>query len=1072
MDVAMLVFRRHVLLLVAIGGAACSGGADELPDARPLPDGPATPDGPADAQVDAMVDAMPQAPETTITDGPPALDNSLSVTFQFESDIPGSTFRCRLDSQAELDCSSPQDVSGLTDGAHEFFVTAYNQGVPDPTPASWPWTIDSSTPDTQIDDGPGGSTGSVVGTTSATFQFSSPDAGAGATFECALDGAAFSSCTSGIDYTSLTEGPHDFAVRVRDMAGNPDPTPATWTWTVDLTPPNTTIVGQPDDPTNATMAGFSFTSSEPNSTFECRIDAGAFASCGSPFSAVLTAGTHTFRVRATDEAGNTDPTPALYTWTIDLTPPNTTLGGGPADPTNQTTASFTVGSNEPGSTIACRIDGGGFADCTSGTVAYAGLSAGSHTVEAVATDPAGNPDPTPATATWTIDLLPPTVTNVTSNTAAGAYNAGAAIDVRVTFSEVVTASGSPTITVETGAVDRTATFAAGSGTATLRFTYTVAAGDTSADLDYTSANALAGSIVDAAGNAATLTLPTPGAPGSLAANEAIVIDTTAPAVANVTSTTVDGPYAVNEAVNVRVVFSEAVTVAGGTPTVTLETGAVNRTAVYASGSGTTTLDFTYLVQAGDVAPDLDYTNTGALAFGGASIEDAAGNSATLTLPAPGAPGSLAANKDIEIDGIPPTVTNVTSPMPNGTYNDTAVITIQVQFTETVVVTNVPTLNLETGAIDRDATYSTGSATPTLAFVYLVEPGDQSPDLDYRLATSLAGTIRDVAGNNATLTLPNPGTAGSLGANKAIVIDAVAPTVTITSPADGASVGPRVTYSWTVNDGSPTTCSFDGSPAMSCTSPVVTNIKAGPHTLAVFATDGAGNTGSDTNNFTVVCGPQTGPVPPGIALFHMDESSGQPVINSIPPAPNAVLGTDSTVELDDPTRTTAGRFGSALDFDQVSRDTVHWTTGLAAPITLHNHTIEMWAQMSPSTSPGGGDLFRSGDGRIIVRYHDNGAGQMTVLYRIMDDAGNQRNVQSAAMPYDVFRHIVATYAGTTMTLWVDGVSATNTASVSGNLNLGTVELGTSNNHIDGIVDELYVANGALTASQVLDRYCPL
>ena len=130
------------------------------------------------------------------------------------------------------------------------------------------------------------------------------------------------------------------------------------------------------------------------------------------------------------------------------------------------------------------------------------------------------------------DTTAPMVSSVTSNTAAGAYNAGDVVDVRVNFSESVNVTGTPQITLETGANDRTVDYTSGSGSSTLLFNYTVQAGDTSGDLDYTSTTALAlsgGTIRDASLNNAVLTLPAPGAAGSLGANEAIVIDTTAPA---------------------------------------------------------------------------------------------------------------------------------------------------------------------------------------------------------------------------------------------------------------------------------------------------------------------------------------------------------------------------------------------------------------------------------------------------------------------------------------------------------------------------------------------------------------
>jgi len=112
---------------------------------------------------------------------------------------------------------------------------------------------------------------------------------------------------------------------------------------------------------------------------------------------------------------------------------------------------------------------------------------------------------------------------------------GSVISIQVSFSEAVTVTGMPQLTLETGTTDRTIDYVSGSGSNTLTFNYTVQAGDTSADLDYLSSGALGlngGTIRDAAGNNATLTLPTPGALGSLGASEAIVIDTSGPVVNN------------------------------------------------------------------------------------------------------------------------------------------------------------------------------------------------------------------------------------------------------------------------------------------------------------------------------------------------------------------------------------------------------------------------------------------------------------------------------------------------------------------------------------------------------------
>ena len=185
-----------------------------------------------------------------------------------------------------------------------------------------------------------------------------------------------------------------------------------------------------------------------------------------------------------------------------------------------------------------------------------------------------------------------------------------------------------------------------------------------------------GSIADAAGNTATLTLASPAATNSLGANKALIIDTTVPVISAVTSTTADGSYNAGDTIAINVIYSEAVIVTG-TPQLTLETGATDAVVDYLSGSGGTTLNFTYTVAAGHAASDLDFDSTAALALNSGTINDAAGNIATLTLAAPGAANSLGANKDLVVDGIVPTVLSVSSNTGNGYYNEGDTLTITV-----------------------------------------------------------------------------------------------------------------------------------------------------------------------------------------------------------------------------------------------------------------------------------------------------------------------------------------------------------------------------------------------------------
>ena len=356
------------------------------------------------------------------------------------------------------------------------------------------------------------------------------------------------------------------------------------------------------------------------------------------------------------------------------------------------------------------------------------------------------------------DATASTVSNVNSSTANGSYTHGRAVSIQVTFNEPVTVTGTPTLALNSGG---SASYSSGSGTTVLTFAYTVGAGQNSADLDYSATSSLAlagGTIKDAAGNNATLTLPTVGGASSLGGQKAIVIDTTAPTVSSVNSSTANGSYKAAATVSIQVNFSENVTVTG-TPQLALNSGA---TVNYASGSGTSTLTFTYTVAGGENSADLDYNATTSLTLNGGTIKDTATNTATLTLPTVGGASSLGGQKAIVIDTTAPTVSSVNSSTANGSYKAAATVSIQVNFSENVTVTGTPQLALNSGAT---VNYASGSGTSALTFTYTVAGGENSADLDYNATTSLtlnAGTIRDTATNNATLTLAAPGAAGSLG----------------------------------------------------------------------------------------------------------------------------------------------------------------------------------------------------------------------------------------------------------------------------------------------------------------------
>jgi hypothetical protein len=186
---------------------------------------------------------------------------------------------------------------------------------------------------------------------------------------------------------------------------------------LDKTPPDTTIGSGPSGPTKSASASFGFSSTEEGVTFECSLDGGAFEACSSPKDyAALTDGNHTLEVRATDGAGNVEPTPARRTWSVDTASPNTAITSGPSGSVRSASASFRFSSPEAGATFECKLDRGAFVPCAS-PKSYTALANGKHAFSVRAKDRVGNVDATPASRTWTVDTIRPAVSGMSPRNA-------------------------------------------------------------------------------------------------------------------------------------------------------------------------------------------------------------------------------------------------------------------------------------------------------------------------------------------------------------------------------------------------------------------------------------------------------------------------------------------------------------------------------------------------------------------------------------------------------------------------------------------------------------------------------
>jgi hypothetical protein len=207
-----------------------------------------------------------------------------------------------------------------------------------------------------------------------------------------------------------------------------------------------------------------------------------------------------------------------------------------------------------------------------------------------------------------------------------------------------------------------------------------------------------------------------------------------------------------------------------------------------SGTGDATMTFDgTMVDINNALNGMSFTPTGGY-NGPASIQIV-----TSDLGATGSGGTQTDTDtlNITVNPINPLVTNVSASTANGSYKVGDAVTLTVTFDSPVNVDTTggsPTLLLETGSTDRNATYVSGSGTNTLTFTYTVQAGDVSGDLDYASTAALAlngATIRNVSSLDAILTLPTVGGGQSIAGQKALVIDGVAPTVaSVGVPANG------------------------------------------------------------------------------------------------------------------------------------------------------------------------------------------------------------------------------------------------------------------------------------------------
>ncbi|MGZ3774893.1 MAG: beta strand repeat-containing protein [Pseudobdellovibrionaceae bacterium] len=404
----------------------------------------------------------------------------------------------------------------------------------------------------------------------------------GVTGVASCDGSSYSST---LNITPSPEGAITISVSHTDSSGNTSTT-ATVNVTKDsVAPVISAFAVTNSSPTNSTTYNLTSSITEANSiSYYCiQENSTVVANCswqsGSLPSSFVVNGTNNAKVLTAwvkDIAGNISAAANSNSVTLDTVVPDAptslTLSSPASSPGTSTTPAILVSGVVVGDSVKIYTDSAcqnvnlkGTATVGSGTtvtVSSSALSAGSYTFYARRTTSIGNTSNcSTASVAYVLDLTAPTISDVTAS-GNGPYKAGDSFTVSIVFSKIVNVTGTPVLALDTTRVGAQASYSSGSGTNTLVFSYAVVATDTSSDLTYTATNSLtlnSGTIKDAAGNNATLTLPTIGAAHSLSYNQSIVLDTTAPVAP---SSIVDGVWSNSTTASPTITFTAGTDVGG------------------------------------------------------------------------------------------------------------------------------------------------------------------------------------------------------------------------------------------------------------------------------------------------------------------------------------------------------------------------------------------------------------------------------------------------------------------------------------------------------------------------------
>lgn len=445
--------------------------------------------------------------------------------------------------------------------------------------------------------------------------------------------------------------------------------------------------------------------------------------------------------------------PSRYIYESDGEPPLCLISRDDASPTNAGTVDFSVEFSEPvqefaqedvslTTTAGGTISGfsGGGADYT---ITVSGITqSGTVSIEVeagVCADAAGNPNTAGTMVSYEIDKTAPAFTGFNSTTPDGYYKAGATINLTVSLSENVTLSeGDLVIVLETGTTDREVTISSINGADTVFGEYTVQTGDNSGDLAVKSAYLSGGTLRDAVGNDADLSLS---GGNNLSDNRDIVIDTTAPMInIGMPSSILTDQGPVNYTIN----YSGANSVTLAQSDIILNSSGDADGVFEVTGSGTSERTVTISSITGD--------GTLGISLAAGTAADTAGNEA----------GTAGPSNVVTVDNTAPTV-EISGP--SASFTNQGPVNYAISYGGAAAITLSPidvTLNTTGDVIGAIEITGSGTAERTVTISSITGDGTIGISIASGTASDGAGNLAPAAGPGSAFSVDNTDPGISIG----------------------------------------------------------------------------------------------------------------------------------------------------------------------------------------------------------------------------------------------------------------------------------------------------------------------